>query len=232
MRKATVLFAAVMLVATAAHAENIGSMFGSQTTARSMAPGHTMLGASLGVADATSVIGAFGFGFSRTGDGRLRAGFIDDELIQTTLALGADAKWQLLNVYQVNSEGVSTRSTAPFDLALGPFIEWYKIDFDNNLILESQTVFQAGAAFHGSYPVQLKNGGSISPYGRINARIEWLSIDMAPSLLGPSNASDNQLALGFNGGVAWHPRASPVVLFGEFQLDGNDGVFFGINYLL
>jgi len=232
MRKATVLIAVVLLVASTAHAENVGSMFGTMSTARTVASGHTLLGARVGVADATSANGTFGFGFSRTGDARLKAGFIDDDLIQTTLALGTDAKWQVLNVYAVNSEGVVSRSKAPFDLAIGPFVEWFKIDFDNNPVIESQSVFQVGMGFYGSYPVKLKNGGSISPYGRVNARVEWLSVNFAPSPVPLSDASDNQLALGLNGGVAWHPRGSNLVLFGEIQLDGNDGVFFGIDYLL
>ena len=39
--------------------------------------------------------------------------------------------------------------------------------------------------------------------------------------------SDNNLEVGLHGGVYWKVNSS-LGLFGEFQLDGNDGVFFGI----
>jgi hypothetical protein len=40
--------------------------------------------------------------------------------------------------------------------------------------------------------------------------------------------SESNLEVGLNGGVRWG-LTETVSLFGEFQLDGNDGVFFGLN---
>jgi hypothetical protein len=84
----------------------------------------------------------------------------------------------------------------------------------------------------GSFPIKLERGGSLSPYGRVNVRFESIRADLVSGVPTSLDASEDQLALGLNAGVSWHPRASSIALFGEFQIDGNDGVFFGIDYML
>ena len=78
-----------------------------------------------------------------------------------------------------------------------------------------------------SYPIQLKNGRSITPYGRFNARMESVSRDLPPTAT--SDDSKTNLEVGFNAGVKWE-MTSTVDLYGEFQLDGNDGLFLGIDF--
>jgi hypothetical protein len=41
--------------------------------------------------------------------------------------------------------------------------------------------------------------------------------------------SNSDIKFGLNGGVAWD-LTRLMRLYGEFQLDGNDGVFFGIEF--
>ncbi|MFQ5499995.1 MAG: hypothetical protein ACE5FH_10020 [Candidatus Zixiibacteriota bacterium] len=43
------------------------------------------------------------------------------------------------------------------------------------------------------------------------------------------NDSRSNLEFGLNGGVAWNVSRN-LTLFGEFQLDGNDGIFFGLDF--
>jgi hypothetical protein len=232
MQKLAVIVGVLVIAAPMAVAENVGSTFGSLSTAQTLAPGHTALGAQVGVADATSFYGSVSHGISSTGDGRLKIGFFDRDLVGTQFALGADMKWQLWDAFESNAEGTVSRSKHPFDMALGPFVEWFNIGYDNNPVIESQNVFQVGLQMLGSYPIKLEKGGSLSPYGRVNARFESIRANLVSGVPSTFDTSEEHLALGLNGGVSWHPRASSIVLFGEFQIDGNDGVFFGIDYML
>jgi hypothetical protein len=141
-------------------------------------------------------------------------------------------KWQVWKVYEVSGEGQVSRSKHPFDLAIGPFVEWFKVDAGTSSLSSSIAATQLGVMVVGSYPVQLKGGSSIAPYGRLNVRNEWVSFSANPLGLGTVSGSDSQLAVGVNGGLSWRPRASAVALFGEIQIDGNNGVFFGLDYML
>ena len=232
MKKLVVALCVICMVASVAQAENVGSSFGALMTAQSIAQGHSVLGGRLGVAEATSFYGTLGYGFSRNGDGRIKVGFVGDDLTESELMLGADTKWQVWKVYQANSEGQVSRSTHPFDLAVGPFVEWFKVEAGNTTASSTVTASQLGVQVVGSYPVQLKGGSSIAPYGRLNVRNEWISFSSTTPGLPTVSGSESQLAVGVNGGLSWRPRASAVALFGEIQIDGNNGVFFGLDYLL
>jgi len=233
MKKFLITSLAVLMIGPAAHAESVGSSFGALMTAQSLAHGHTAIGARLGFAGTTSFVGSLGYGLSRTGDGRIKLGFVGDDLTESKLILGADAKWQLWKAFQANAQGQASRTKHPFDLAIGPFIEWFKADVGSGSLASSFAVTQLGFQVVGSFPIQFKSGGSISPYARINARNEWISFNISAAGL-PVNVSgsDSQLALGLNGGVAWRPRASPASLYAEIQIDGNSGLFLGIDYPL
>jgi hypothetical protein len=232
MKKFILALSALITMGSVAQAENVGSSFGALMTAQSLAQGGTAIGGRLGVAQATSFIGSIGYGFSGTGDGRLKLGFVGDDLSESELVLGADTKWQVMKAFEVNSKGQAARTKHPFDLAIGPFVEWFKADYGTSTLRGSSTVSQLGLQMVGSYPVLLKSGGSLSPYARINARNEWLSFEADNGLGGTVSGSDSHIAVGVNGGVAFRPRASAIALYGEVQFDGNNGVFMGIDYLL
>ena len=233
------VFTAVMLllIVPIAGAESIGSFFGTFTTGESMTKGHIRLSGGVGVADATSVGGMLAYSFSDDVDGRIKLGLVDDALFETGIAVGTDFKWQVMRkteptAYSATSDpgaAPSERKNSPFDLAVGGFIEWVNMDFGGDLFVESQTVWQVGAQAIASYPFILKNGTKLSPYGRLNLRHESYSLDLVPGTLDGYDISDSQLALGMNAGVAWSVT-DVIVLYGELQLDGNDGVFLAIDF--
>jgi len=181
----------------------VGSAFGCLTTATSLGQGRGTFGGGVGIADATSAFGTFTYGLSKFTDGRLRFGFIDYD--EARIAFGADFKWQFWTVGQGRRE--------PMDMALGGFFEFEDIG--------GGSIFQFGGQLFASYPFQLSRGGTLSPYGRFNIRMETLS--------GTYGGSNTELKFGLNGGVAWKATSS-VSLFGEFQFDGNDGLFLGIDF--
>ncbi len=225
--------AALIMTPAVTRSEPVGSSFGALMTAQSMAQGRAVLGGRLGVANATSFSTSMGYGFSNSGDGRVKLGVVGDDLTESELVLGADAKWQILKAFEANAQGQPVRTKNPFDLAIGPFVEWFKVDYGVSTMRGSTTVSQLGAQVVGSYPIALKAGGSISPYGRINARNEWLSLEASDATTGTIlRDSESGFAVGLNAGAAWRPRSSPIALFGEIQWDGNNGVFFGMDYTL
>ena len=233
MRKVLVLIAVLLLAVPTAQADQIGSFFGNLSTANTLAKGYTAVGFRLGVAGVNSFIGSIAHGLPARMEikikaGLVRGGTINSELIDNELALGVDLKWQVLNVHPSSNPA---KTSAPFDLAFGTFAEWLKLRFDGNPFIESPSALQAGVQMIASYPIALSMGGSVAPYASANIRQEWLMEGAGPSWPSSIDPDFNQAAWGFHGGLSWYPRAAPLALFAEYQYDGNDGLFGGVEYI-
>lgn len=188
-----------------------GSSFGNLATAKAMGQGKGALGVGVGIADAKSVVGWFNYGLSEYVDGRMKLGLVDagDD---AEITFGADFKYQFWSV--------SGAVANPLDMAAGGFLEY--ADYGG------VSALQVGGQLIGSYPFTLQSGTTLSPYGRFNIRLEKRSWDVNYRGFG-SSGSDSELEFGLNGGVAW--QVSPTVnVYGEFQIDGNDGIFLGIDF--
>ncbi|MFQ5453145.1 MAG: hypothetical protein ACE5D6_03045 [Candidatus Zixiibacteriota bacterium] len=187
-----------------------GSPFGSFATARTLGMGMGNFGLGFGIADLTSVTLTFNYGLSAHTDGRIKMALIDDDKIDTQIGIGADFKYQLISVEGINN--------GPFDMALGGFGEYYNLDVFS--------VFLIGGQFIGSYPFKMNNNKILTLYGRFNLRMESLSYDIP---LPNGDNSESNLEFGLNAGVKWDLTNS-VDMYGEFQFDGNDGIFIGIDF--
>ncbi len=188
----------------------VGSSFGTLTTASVLGQGKGTFGFGVGMADRTSFVGTFAFGLSQYSDGRLKLGFADPDNGDTKLTFGVDYKYQFWNY--------GTGKNNPFDCALGMMLEY--ADFD------AFSVLQFGGQVIGSYPIKLRRGGTLAPYARFNARVEWLSFDVPVDYHGDD--SESNLEVGLNGGIQWQMTPN-VGSYVEFQIDGNDGIFIGID---
>jgi hypothetical protein len=218
---------AVLFLAPTAGAENVGSVFGAMTTAQATGRGRSTLSGGVGLADATSFLAGFDYGFTDKMDGRLRVGLVDMDGFDSQLALNGDVRWQVWNTQEAALSGTKK----PFDMALGAFSEWMNVDTGSASLGTSAsfTVFQLGFQMLGSYSFPMSNGTALVPYGRVNLRWENQSMEFSESVFGTVSASESHAAAGLNAGLAW--EVTPHVdLLGEFQIDGNDGVFFGIDY--
>lgn len=204
-----VLVLALMFSSSAVFAGGMGSAFGTLTTARSSGMGTGSVTVGVGVADATSVGASFNYGLSNHTDGRIRLAMVDTDGSDTKIALEADFRYQIISV-----DGISN---GPFDMSLGGFAEYMDQD--------PWSIFQLGGQFIGSYPVKLKNGRTLTPYGRFNIRLEKIKL----SGVGFQDYDESNIEFGLNGGVMWE-LTNTINLFGEFQIDGNDGVFLGIEF--
>ena len=207
----------LLLSASPVFGEAAGSMFGSLNTASSIGMGHGSFQGVVGVADLTSFYGAFRYGFSDYTQGRVKLGVADDDGIDASLIFGADFMYQFWKVNpQAKQQG---HSSQPFDMGFQGFLEYG--DFDWFSVLE------VGGAIVGSYPFLMKNGSTLTPYRRLNIRMENVNIDAGPF----GTADDTNLEFGLNGGVHYQFTSS-IGGFAEFQLDGNDGIFLGLEFLI
>lgn len=207
--KLSLTIGAIVLLAAPTYAiDAFGSSLGSMQTAASPGMGSASFTAGLGLADnGTSILGSFGYGLSKYTDGHLKLGIIDyDYVDDLKFSLGADIKWQFWSVSDVTPKAL--------DMAIGGIFEYQDPG--------GGSILHFGGALFGSYPFALKNGQAISPYGRFALRVEHISPD------GPGD-SESKLRFGLNSGIEWR-FSSTVRAFGEFQLDGNDGIFFGIDF--
>lgn len=208
MKKTIVLLvAALILTGGSSYSKGaIGSALGNLATAKSMGQGAGDFGFGIGLAEGTSFVGGFAYGLSKYSDGRIRIGLSDSKhYSDTKMVLGVDYKWQFWSF--------GPESTHPFDFAIGGFLEY--VDYS------SLSALLLGMQLHASYPIALDNGRSLTPYGRFNARSESISRD--------PGESESNLNVGLNAGVKWE-MTSTIDLYGEFQLDGKDGLFLGIDF--
>lgn len=214
MKKITVLLVTgfVLVGGSSYGIDAMGSAFGNLSVAQALGQGRGNFGVGIGLADATSFVGSFAYGLSEYSDGRIKLGLSDPgDNADAELVFGADYKWQFWSY--------GPESSHPFDFAVGAFLEY--VDYS------SVSALQLGGQLIASYPIVLSSGRTLTPYGRFNARLESLSWDLPPQSVGDD--SESNLEIGLNGGVRWE-MTSTVNVYAEFQLDGNDGLFLGIDF--
>ena len=200
------LVAGIFLGGNVLAIDAFGSAFGCLTTAKALGQGKGNLGFNIGLGDnGTSFNGTFDYGLSAYTNGRLKFGIFDPDFGDAGIAFGGDFRYQMFSVTENNDH--------PFDMAPGAFLEY--VDF------EGGSIFEIGAMMIGSYPFETSGGRILAPYARFNLRLEHYSSD--------GGGSDSELKFGINGGVSFE-ISDLIKLYGEFQIDGNDGIFFGLDY--
>ena len=156
MKKVLLAVAVVGLLAgtNASAIDAFGGAFGTVSTARGIGMGSASFQGVVGIADATSVYGAFRYGFSNYLDGRLKFGLLDGDGGDTEITFGADMTFQVWTV--------GPQSSNPFELAFGGMFEFVSPG--------DATLWQLGGYGIGSYPFGLSNGMTLSPYGRLDRK--------------------------------------------------------------
>ncbi|MCH9032817.1 MAG: hypothetical protein IIB00_11250 [candidate division Zixibacteria bacterium] len=224
MRKVIITAITLLALPTVGMAANFGSIFGALTTANTVGKGNATFGGSLGLADATSFIGSVNYGVGNNTDARFHLGVFDNTGFDSEIAFGADMKFKL-------NKNKKAKGGSNIDFAIGPIFEYVKMDINDPLLTSSTKVTQFGVQLLVSSTSNSKSGSSWTPYGRFNIRNESISTEIDLGVLGTVSASSSELAIGVNGGLAY--ATSPAfTLYGEFQLGGNDGFFFGANFKL
>lgn len=224
MRKVIITAITLLALPTVSMAANFGSIFGALTTANTVGKGNATFGGSLGLASATSFIGSLNYGVGNNTDARFHLGVLDNSGFDSEIAFGADMKFKL-------NKNKKAKGGSNIDFAIGPIFEYVKMDINDPLLTSSTKVTQFGAQLLVSNTSKSKSGSTFTPYGKFSIRNESISIDIDAGALGTISSSSSKLAAGINGGLAY--STSPAfTLYGEFQLDGNDGFFFGADFRL
>jgi len=190
------------------HGDSYGRMSGALTTADACGMGRGFLGGFIGLGDhATSIFGTYTYGFSKYTEGRLKFGFSDPEDTYHNdynpgVLIGADLKYEFMDHYDPAGK-------APFDMAAGGSMEFVKVG--------DGSVFQLGGNLIGSIPYRFRSGHRIVPYALVNFRLERFS----------DGNTHSDFEAGLNLGAKFE-FSNELYLYGEFQLDGNDAFFTGI----
>lgn len=199
----------LFLISSVSAAPAVGDLFGALSTAEAVGQGRGDFGAGLGLGDhMNSFFGTFKYGVSRFGTLGFQLGMVDPDRsgLDSKLSFGASFAYQIWGLDEPDVKH-------PFDMSFGGFFQIYSGDIVDYVYL--------GGFVTGSYPFVMKNGSRLTPYVRFNVRSE--KIDYA------ATGSSSSLKFGLNMGTAWELTKS-TNLYGEIQLDGNDGLFFGIDF--
>jgi len=184
-----------------------GKPFGNLTTAKAVGQGVGNVMGAIGIGDnASSLYGAAKFGMSQYTTMRGKLGIADPDMkgVGARFCIGGDFSYQLFDM---------TKDTdKPVDFAFGGFSEY--VDFDG------ASLIHVGGRSIASRPYLMSNNRALTPYGSVELRIERVSW---------KGGSDSNLRFGLNAGVAYE-LGDYMNVYGEFQLDGNEGVFFGLEY--
>ncbi len=211
-----------------------GSVFGTQSTAVALGQGNANGGITLGLADITSFVGTFDYGMSKFTTFRMKLGFADANNSDLAISLGGEVRWQVWSIApSVSSKGKKAgkrnlskkANQKPFDLSIGVMTEYLSIDKKVNLLTSSSlSVFQFGGFLLGSHSFVTNGGKMITPYGRFNVRLEDTNFEDING-----KVSNSDIEIGFNTGVSYQ-FTNTMNIYGEFQMDGNDGLFIGIDF--
>jgi hypothetical protein len=188
--------------------ETFGLATGNLTTADACGFGVGYIGGYAGIGDnGTTLFGSVTYGFSDYTEGRAKIGFFDPDAPNSdpSLTLGVDFKYEFMDYYDRHTKN-------PFDLAFGGFLEY--VDFEGGNVLE------VGANAIGSIPYRFESGRRLVPYARFNVRVERWSVD--------DFDSESNFRAGLNLGTKFE-MSQDLHLYGELQIDGNFGLFTGVD---
>ncbi|OGC89580.1 MAG: hypothetical protein A2W25_14550 [candidate division Zixibacteria bacterium RBG_16_53_22] len=181
---------------------------GQLSTARIVDNGASMAGVYAGVyEDAIGLLGQYRYGLGGYTDLGIKLGMLDlDDWRGNDAAMdfSLDVKYQVMEVGMRD----------PFDLSIGGGLEF--------MFAEDVNIISLGLAPIGSYPIRLRNGRTLEPYGRLQMRVERRDWDYY-------NDEDAEFEIGLNMGTAFELSNSTRVL-AEFQFDNQYGFFLGANF--
>ena len=186
---------------------DFGGFFGQLSTAEAIPPGAIDIGAYIGFyEDANALFGRFCVGLFTDADLDIKSGVLDTEGgDDPDFMIGSSFKYHFYHKYE---------SAAP-DMAFSTMLEYYDAGKD-------ASVWLIGFGLIGSYPIELMNDSYLTPYGRVNTRIERVSA---------GSYKDTDFDIGLNVG-AQYALSERVQFYTELQIDDQIGFIGGINFAI
>jgi hypothetical protein len=181
--------------------------YGQLSTPEPVKAGNSRAGVYIGLFDdATAVISTYRYGLGGYTDLGFKLGIdaLDQEHGDDTgIDLNCDIKYQAMDM----------NLRDPINLSVGGLVDFFKVDYGN--------VFSLGGYAIGSYPVKLRNGHVLEPYGRLLLRMERTSPDHGDA--------DTDFEIGFNMGSSFD-ISKTIRAYGELQFDENFGFLLGMDF--
>jgi hypothetical protein len=191
-----------LLLASQAFAQYSGQFSSAATTPQ----GASRLSTYFGLYEhAIGILGQYRYGIGAYTDFGIKLGVIDFDrpTDETGIDLAGDFKYRVME----------KQLRDPFNLSLGGVMEFSTTD--------SYDIFSAGLNAIGSYPVQLRNGHYLDPYGRLNLRVQRNSPEFGNS--------DTDFEIGLNLGTSYEITKT-IRALGEFQFDDPFAFYFGFDF--
>ncbi len=208
----TILPALMAVIVFAIPSNSFATIFGQVSTAYTLEPGTMDVGGFVSVFESSALaFGQYRRGIMSNADFGVQAGFVDPEVGDMGLALGADVKFLLMR----------TGADTPFDLALDPRFSYLNLDAYSLVSIGGSVVISRDYALES---------GSLAPYGAFNMRLENSNWDesAAPGL---SDGSDSDFEMSGIAGARWDITELLDIL-GEIVFDRDIGFTIGMNFKL
>jgi hypothetical protein len=209
----TAIFAIVfMFFSASSHAQFLGQL----ETAPTLMRGDYSFGGYAGVYDdAFAIFGGFRSGVTNYLDFGIRLGLLDYDRSywgndESGIVVGTDLKYRVLET------GIGD----PLDLSLGGGMEFSSVEHFDRLALGGNAIISKDFCF--------ESGRALSPYGRLNVRMERKSWR---THAWHEENHDTDLEIGLCLGVSLE-LSSNTSLVGELQLDEFDGMIVGANFYI
>ena len=211
IRLAVVVLTIFMAFTSSAQSQFLGQL----ETAPTMLKGSYSLGAYAGVYDdAFGVFGGFRSGITDYLDFGLRFGVLNYDYDpwedESGIVFGSDLKYRVLE----------TEIGDPLDLSLGGLVEFSSVEHFDRLSIGGYGVLSRDFCF--------ESGRVLSPYGRLNLRMERKSWETGGR---DKDHHDTDLEMGLALGISLE-LTSRASLVGELQMDEFDGLIVGANFYI
>ncbi len=194
----TIIFVAVAF--QSAFAQYTGQL----TPAETVYKGSSIGGVYAGIYEsAIGILGQYRYGVGGYTDVGAMLGFVDIDHASGGVVFNFDAKYQVMEM----------RIQDPIDLSVGGLFGFSIFDHVNTISF--------GGTVTGSYPFKMRNGRTMTPYGRFILRIDREDID--------HHGSDTNFQIGFNLGGSLQLSSSTRAV-AELQFDDVMGFYMGLDF--
>lgn len=212
--------ALLVLICLFAPTTGLAAIFGQVSTAYTLDKGTMDLGGFVSVFEgSTLVFGQYRRGLLTNMDFGVQGGFLDPEVGDMGLALGADVKFLILR----------TGVEIPFDLSLNPRFSY--LDFDQFSVVG----FGGSVVISRDYALAQ---GSLAPYGAFNMRLETTDYgsefghtSLAAGTQDHLDDSDSDFEMSGIAGARWDV-SELLDIIGEVVFDRDIGFTIGLNFKL
>ncbi len=203
MKRVILIVCLSLALGSQAHSQFAGQL----STPRTVPQGDSRASLYAGIyEDALGILGQYRYGMGAYTDIGLKLGVIDFDR-------GRDSDAGLDLAFDLKYRVMEMRLRDPIELSVGGALELFAV--------ENLNILSFGAFTVGSYPIELKSGRTLEPYGRLIlrvARYDYEDFD-----------SDTDLELGFNFGTAIE-LSRRTRAYGELQFDDPFGFLMGIDF--